>query len=340
MTANSSKPVALVSSNVRLFRSFFDQELRDRLAKAITPKRSAAATITPAFRSSLRDSRILITTWDSPSFFPEELLQWAPSLRMIAHCGGSVKTRFARSLFDRLVITNAPQPMARHVAELAVAFLLYLARDVDRYRALLRRSSNAIYEQLHSSGGGEQTILDSEIGMIGYGRIGRAIRELLLPFGVRLLVHDPYVDSATAPAQVRFAVLDEVLSASRYLIVAAGLTPETTGMLNRKRLLLLPKGAAIVNVARGAIIDIEALTPLVLRGRLRCALDVTDPLEPLPIRHPLRSSDYAIVTPHVGAISRSVRQEIALSVISGIQQFLAGRAVENRVTAEMLDRMT
>ena len=176
--------------------------------------------------------------------------------------------------------------------------------------------------------------------MIGFGRIGRAIHELLQPFGTRLLVHDPYLNPATAPPHVRFELLEEVLSASHFLILAAGLTSETSGLLNRKRLRLLPKGAAIINVARGGIVDMDALTSMVLRGRLRCALDVTDPLEPLPVRHLLRRAEGAILTPHVGAISRSVRHAIAGVILSDIQRFFSGEPVENRVTAAMLDRMT
>jgi len=102
----------------------------------------------------------------------------------------------------------------------------------------------------------------------------------------------------------------------------------------------LPKGAAIINVARGGIIDLDALTSMVLRGRLCCALDVTDPLEPLPVRHPLRRAEGAILTPHVGAISRSVRHAIASVILSDIQRFFSGEPVENQVTAAMLDRMT
>jgi phosphoglycerate dehydrogenase-like enzyme len=337
---SANRPNALVSSNASLFESFFDAGLVSRLTQLTDWQRNPARTVTPALRRTLRNAEVLITTWDSPPFFPEELLSWAPSLRMIAHCGGSVKTHFDRPLFDRLVITNAPDPMARHVAELAVTFLLYLARDVDRYRELLRRPSNAIYEQMHFSGGDEQTILGSEVGMIGFGRIGRAIHELLQPFGTRLLVHDPYLNPATAPPHVRFELLEEVLSASHFLILAAGLTSETAGLLNRKRLRLLPKGAAIINVARGGIVDMDALTSMVLRGRLRCALDVTDPLEPLPVRHLLRRAEGAILTPHVGAISRSVRHAIAGVILSDIQRFFSGEPVENRVTAAMLDRMT
>jgi phosphoglycerate dehydrogenase-like enzyme len=340
MAAKSARPIALVSSNVKLFTSFFDAERAARLTQLTLWKRSPARTITPELCNELRKAEVLITTWDSPAQFPEDLLDWAPNLRMIAHCGGAVKTRFARTLFDRLVVVNSAAPMTRHVAELAVTFLLYLARDVDRYRGLLRRPSNAIYEHMHSTGGGEQTILGREVGMIGFGRIGRAIAELLAPFGTRLVVHDPYVNPDTAPALVRFAPLDEVLSASHYLILAAGLTGETGHMISRKRLGMLPKGAAVINVARGGIVDLDALTTMVLRGRLRCALDVTDPLEPLPVRHPLRRAEGAILTPHVGSISNSVRHEIASEILSDMERFFAGRPVENRVTADMLGRMT
>ena len=340
MAQKSAKPIALVSSNAKLFTSFFDEERSNRLTQLTRWERTPARTITSALRRELSKAEALITTWDSPTQFPEDLLDWAPKLRIIAHCGGAVKSRFARSLFDRLVIINSARPMTRHVAELAVTFLLSMARDVDRYRALLRRPSNAIYQQLHLTGGGEQTIFNREVGMIGFGRIGRAIADLLAPFGTRLLVHDPYVDPATAPPLVRFAPLDEVLSASHYLILAAGLTGETDGMLNRKRLGMLPKGAAVINVARGGMIDLDALTAMVLRGRLRCALDVTDPLEPLPVHHPLRRAEGAILTPHVGAISRSVRYEIASEILSDMERFFSGQPVENRVTVNMLDRMT
>jgi phosphoglycerate dehydrogenase-like enzyme len=340
MAANSQKPIALVSSNARLFTSFFDAELAGRLSQLTLWKRNLARTMTPALRQDLSKAEALITTWDSPAYFPEDLMDWAPNLRIIAHCGAAVKGRFARSLFQRLVIVNSARPMTRHVAELAVTFLLSMARDVDRYRALLRRPSNAIYQQLHLTGGGEQTILNREVGMIGFGRIGRAIAELLAPFGTRLLVHDPYVNQDTAPPLVRFAPLEQVLSSSHYLLLAAGLTQETDHILNRKRLQMLPRGAVVINVARGGMIDLDALTSMVLRGRLRCALDVTDPLEPLPVRHPLRRAEGVILTPHVGAISRSVRYEIAGELLSDIERFFSAQTVNNRVTADMLDRMT
>lgn len=334
------RPRVLVSCNTKLFASFFGEDQQKVLAQLSDWHRVSSRTIDRRFDRRLKQAEALITTWDSPAFFPEQLLDWAPRLRVVAHCGGQVKTRFARSLFDRLVITNAAVPMTRHVAELAVTFLLYFARNVDAYRQSLRGRSNLIYEQMHVSGGGEQTILGREVGLIGLGRIGRAIVELLAPFGTCFRVYDPYVSDAGAQGRVRLCSLDEVLASSHFLIVAAAQTPETQGLLNRRRLRLLPRGAVVINVARGSLVDLEALTHLVLRGRLRCALDVTDPLEPLPLHHPLRRAQGAILTPHVGSISRSVRHAMADIVLQDLRRFFSEQPVENRVTAEMLDRMT
>ena len=95
-----------------------------------------------------------------------------------------------------------------------------------------------------------------------------------------------------------------------------------------------------IHIPRGGLVDLDVLTAAVLRGRLRCALDVTDPQEPLPLRHPLRRARGAILTPHVGAISRAVRQDIADIVLADLECFFSGEQVLNRVTTEMLDRMT
>lgn len=340
MSPSSTRPQVLVSSNAKLFDSFFGVDQQRYLTKVATWERLPSRTINGVFRKRLKEADGLITTWDSPALFPEELLDWAPRLRMIAHCGGGVKTRFARPLFELLTITNASAPMSQHVAELAVTFLLYFARDVDTYRELLRRRSNAIYEQMHILGGCEQSILGREVGLIGFGRIGRAIVELLAPFGTRFRVYDPYVSDIPADGRVQLSSLDEVLATSQFLIVAAAQTDETKGMLTRQRLQLLPPRAAVINVARGSLVDLDALTKLVLKGRLRCALDVTDPLEPLPVNHPLRRARGAILTPHVGSISRSVRQAITSVVLADIERFFSGQTVENRVTTQMLDRMT
>jgi phosphoglycerate dehydrogenase-like enzyme len=334
------RPRLVVLAPDALFRSFFDEARQRRLGRAYRWTRAGNRTLDRRLRVAIAEADGLVTTWDSPRF-GEELLRHAPRLRIIGHCGGEVKARFARPLFERLTITNAPGPMARYVAELAVTFLLHAARNVDTHRDALRRRSTAVYQRIHRDGVGEETILGRTIGLLGFGQIGRAIAALLRPFGVRLLVHDPYVSrAAVRRAGGRPASWPEVLASSRYLVLAAALTDETRGLLDRQSLRLLPDGATVVNVARGGLVDLRALTAEVRRGRLRCALDVTDPEEPLPRGHPLRRLRGAVLTPHVGAAQREVRARMADTVLDDLERFFDGRPVKNRVTTAMLERMT
>jgi phosphoglycerate dehydrogenase-like enzyme len=335
-----ARPRLVVLAPAALFRSFFDAAARKRLRRSFRWNRIAGRTIKGRLRAALRDADALITTWDSPRF-GEDLLRIAPRLRVIGHCGGEVKGRFPEALFSRLIITNAPAPMARPVAELAVAFLLYSARQVDGYRETLRRPSNAIYARLHRDGAGDETLHGRTIGLLGFGQIGRRIAALLEPFGPRLLVHDPYVAAreirraGAAPAS-----WSQTLTRSRDLVLAAALTERTRGLVDAAALARLPDGATVINVARGGLVDLRALTREVRSGRLRCALDVTDPEEPLPPRHPLRRARGAILTPHVGAAQPEVRRAIASLVLDDLERFFRGRPVRNRVTPSMLRRMT
>jgi phosphoglycerate dehydrogenase-like enzyme len=334
------RPRLVVFAPRELFESFFDADRRRRLGRAFRWLRVASRTLGPAARRELGEADALVTTWDSPRF-GEDLPVLASRLRIVAHCGGEVKGRFAAPLFSHLTITNAPAPMAAPVAELALALLLHAARNLDRHRAALRRPSNAIYARLHREGAGEETLRGAAVGLLGLGRIGREIARLLAPLGVRLLVHDPYA----SPRDVRLSrgqrvSWPDLLARSRYLVLAAALTEETRGLLDAAALRRLPDGATVINVARGGLVDLGALTREVRSGRLRCALDVTDPDEPLPVRHPLRQSAGAVLTPHVGAAQRSVRLAIADTVMDDLERFFRGRPVRHRVTTSMLRRMT
>jgi phosphoglycerate dehydrogenase-like enzyme len=334
------RPRVVVLAPAALFRSFFDAPRERRLSRAFDWRRVAGSSVTPAVRRALRGAEALVTTWDSPRF-GEELVSLAPRLRLVAHCGGEVKGRFARALFERLVIANAPGPMAGRVAELAVTFVLMAARRVDDYREALRRPSNAVYVRVHRDGAGPETLRGRTLGILGFGRIGRETARLLGPFGPRLLVHDPYLaSSAVRAAGGEPASLARLLRESEYLVIAAGLTDETRGLLDRAALQRLPDGATVVNVARGGIVDLRALTAEVRSGRLRCALDVTDPLEPLPLRHPLRRMRGAILTPHAGAASVEVRRAMADLVLDALERFFRGERVKTRVVPRMLERMT
>jgi phosphoglycerate dehydrogenase-like enzyme len=333
------RPSLLISAGEELFASFFSRQAQQRLAHLFRWERQGTRKFTADFRERLSTAQALVTTWDSPHF-GDDLPLLAPQLRIIAHCGGEVKSRFSRSLFKRLTVTNAPAPMARSTAELGAALLLYCARNVDFYRSELRKRSNRIYDEMHLHGSSE-SLIGQTVAMIGFGRIGRALVDLLRGFDITWLVHDPYAPrSLSAQYPVRFVGLTRLLAQAELLVLTAALTEQTRGLLDQQNLARLPDGACVINIARGGLIDLDALRQEVQRGRLRCALDVTDPLEPLPLGDPLRTMKGAIVTPHIAGSGRQVREGIARVVLDDLERFFSGKKVENRVTAFMLDRMT
>jgi len=122
--------------------------------------------------------------------------------------------------------------------------------------------------------------------------------ELMRGFELKWLVHDPYAPrSLSQRYPVRFVSLQKLLPHAHLLVLTAALTEQTQRILDRETLASLPDGAAVINIARGGLIDLEALRKEVTRGRLRCALDVTDPQEPLPIDDTFRDLPSAILTP-------------------------------------------
>jgi phosphoglycerate dehydrogenase-like enzyme len=211
---------------------------------------------------------------------------------------------------------------------------------VDFYREALRKKSNQIYEDMHLRGGSE-SLIGRTVAMIGFGRVGRALVDLMRGFDVNWLVHDPYVPRSWAQKYpVKFVGLQKLLPQAHLLVLTAALTEKTRGLLGKENLARLPDGAALINLARGGLIDLAALKNEVRRGRLRCALDVTDPLEPLPVGDVLRTMCGAIVTPHIAGSGRHAREGIARVVIDDLERFFEGKSVNNRVTSSMLGRMT
>ena len=335
-----TKPAIAVLSGEELFDSFFDEARRKRLSRLARWKLHTFSKVNPAALATLEGAHGFITTWDSP-FLSLKTMAQLPSVRVIAHCGGEVKKRFESSLFRKLTIVNTPRPMAVPTAELGAAFLLYAARDIDHYRAALRTGSNRIYREAHITGGTGGLLFGREVGMIGFGRIGQALVQLLRGFNIQWKVYDPYASKMPSrDPHVQFDSLSGLLKRSSMLVVAAAATAKTLHLLNRDRLGMLQDGAMVINIARGSLIDLGALTDEVRRGRLRCALDVSDPDEPLPRNHPLRKLPGAIVTPHIGGGGRRTRHEMADVAIDELERFFRGEPVKNRVTVQMLSRMT
>ena len=319
-----------------LFEHFISDAERQRLSEVSDWTQYNDREDSPRLRTALEQADVLITTWHSP-FLRLEMFGPQPRVRLIAHCGGEVKSRVETKVFDHITVTNAAEPMAAPVAEMAVALMLTLVRRLPEYAAEMRRGQIRTNEYVSSG----ETIRGRTVGLIGFGRIGKAFARLIRPFGVELLVHDPgSSEEVFAESGGKSVDLDDLLRMSSVVVLAAGLTPESRGLLDQRRLSLMENGAFLINVARGGLLDPDALLSELRSGRISAALDVTDPLEPLPSDHELRQLPNVLLTPHIAAGGIEMRRALGEVAVSEVVRFCRGEELQNVVTREMLLTMT
>ncbi len=329
-------PSVLILTSDALFPHFFSGATIARLNGIVRWRRSTERRDTPELRQMILDADGLITTWHSP-FITVPMLGDSPRVRLISHCGGEVKSRMEEQVVDLVTVTNAPDAMAAPVAEMALAMMLSLVRRLPEYERRMR--AGEMVDNRRASEG--ETLAGRKVGVIGFGRIGRALARLLAPLGAALLVADPYCSTAdTAGLSASLVDLDELLCSCSVVVLAAGLTEKTRGMLDARRLGLMPDGAYLINVARGGLVEMYALAAQLRSGRISAALDVTDPLEPLPEEHELRRLPTVILTPPVAAGGIEVRSAMGAAAVEAVAAFFSGHAPANIVTRAMLSRMT
>jgi len=166
--------------------------------------------------------------------------------------------------------------------------------------------------------------------LIGYGSIGKEIERMLEPFHVKLT--RVARSARTGPTVHPVSDLDSLLPQAHVVILILPATPESTGLIGARQLALLPQGALLVNAARGPIVDTGALVDALNSGRIRAALDVTDP-EPLPEGHPLWSCPNLLITPHVGGSSPQFAPRALHIAADELRRYIAGRPLQNIVQA-------
>ena len=331
-----ARPRVLVLASDVLFSHFFPESALARLNEVAEWSQHAGRDDSPQLRAQIPQADVLMTTWHSP-FLRMSMLGTRPRVRLIAHCGGEVKSRMEEGIFDHITVTNAAEPMAGPVAEMALALMLTLVRKLPDYAAEMRAGLVRTNEYVSCG----ETVRGRRVGLIGFGRIGRAFARLVEPLGVELLVTDPCCTAETVAAHSgKLLGLDELLSSCSVVVLAAGLTPDTRNLLDKRRLGLMPDGAYLINVARGGLVDMDALLAELRKARLTVALDVTDPIEPLPSDHELRRLPNALLTPHVAAGGIEMRRAIGEVAVEEVVRFCKGEQLENVVTREMLAMMT
>ena len=280
------------------------------------------------FAMALTDDEEQVEIVDADAFlgWPEpEAIAVAQRLRWIHVPGMGIDSALrSPGLADSgVVVTNSPGAHTGPIADHAMFFVLSLAhqgrRLMDDQRA--RRWETESYErQLRDLDG-------SAMLLLGLGGIGRAVHQRAQSFGMQVSVIDP--TPTDVPAGIRevggLDRLDALLAETDWLVVTVPLTPGTRNMIDARRIGLLKKGAAVIVVSRGGIVDEDALAEALRSGRLFGAgLDATA-TEPLPADSPLWAMDNVLISPHCSAVTPSMWTQRQQTLEDQVRRFVEGR---------------
>ena len=172
----------------------------------------------------------------------------------------------------------------------------------------------------------------STIGVIGYGQIGREVVRLANAFGMRVLIHDPYVKG------IEQVSLDELLSQSDFVVPLAVATEETENLINAAALAKMKKGSFLINVSRGNLVDEQALEAALKSGHLGgCAMDVGRAPDQMPML-PLAARPDVIATPHIAGLTVPAIEHQSMETVAQAGEIVRGRAPKGAVNAEHWNR--
>jgi phosphoglycerate dehydrogenase-like enzyme len=290
----------------------------------------------PALADLFGRAEILLTGWGAPRL-DAAALDRMPRLRYVAHAAGTVKDVVTGAVWDRGIrVSSAAAANAVPVAEFTLAAILFANKGVWALQAHYRttRSWELWSNVVPGLGNYHKTV-----GLVGASRIGRRVAELLGPHDLEVLVADPYLSDAEAAALgVRLVDLDELVSTADVVSLHAPSLPETHHLFDAARLGRLPDGAWLINTARGALVDHDALEAELVSGRISAVIDVTEP-EVLPADSPLYDLPNVVLTPHIAGSQAAETQRMTDLAIDEIERFLAGEPLQHEVRRSDLDRI-
>lgn len=252
------------------------------------------------------------------------VLEDATSLQAILTVSGGwpPELDYGRCLARGIRVLSAAPGFAGAVAEMALGLALACSRDIARGDRAMRSSE----ERWLSAADGLETFLLSgkRVGFVGFGNIGRRLRELLEPFRCELLAYDPWLTDAHLRHEgVEPTSLEHLLACSRVVFVLATPTSENETLLSRTRLELVGPDAVLVLVSRAHVVDFEALADLVLAGRFRAAIDVF-PEEPFDPEHPIRTAPGVVLSPHRAGLVQEALWELGQMVVDDLEAIARG----------------
>jgi lactate dehydrogenase-like 2-hydroxyacid dehydrogenase len=253
-----------------------------------------------------------------------ELIASSPRLRAVSNYAVGVdNVDLAAATARGIPVGNTPDVLTDSTADLALALMLGISRRLAEGDALVRRADWVTWEPELLLG---RDLHGAVVGIVGMGRIGRAVARRLGGFGARVL---------QAGRAGGAAELERLLGESDFVTLHCPLTPQTHGLIGERALRLMRPTAYLVNTARGPIVDTAALAAALEGGRIAgAALDVTDP-EPLPAAHPLLRAPNLLVLPHLGSATHATRGRMADLAVDNLLAGLAGERMPHCANPEV-----
>jgi phosphoglycerate dehydrogenase-like enzyme len=330
------RPTIVLAMGERLKRYGFTADELDRLAHVgDLLDRDPLTSFDDDQRAAdlLAKADVLVGHWGCP-VLDDAAVAAAPRLRLFAYAAGTIKHVVSPAAWRAEVrVSTAAAANARPVAEYTLAVVLLAGKGAFATRERLRDSAAAAAVPRPIGN------LGRRIGVVGASRVGRQVIELLRPFDLEVVVADPYLDDdGAAELGVELVSLEELVETSDVVTVHAPLLPSTRGLIDAPLLARMKDGATLVNTARGAVIDQDALVAELATGRITAVLDVTDP-EPLPPDHPLLTSPAAFVTPHIAGAAGTELRRLADAVITEVERWTRGEPLLHEVRESDLDRI-
>lgn len=294
-----------------------------------------ATCLAPWLEEALPHARGIFSLLTIP--ITTELLARAPHLRVVSNMAVGVDNVDIAACTERgIAVGNTPGVLTEATADLTMALLLSLARNLPQASQDAREGR---WQTWAPAGWLGVDLSGASLGILGFGKIGRAVAGRARAFGMKLLYHDPTPQPAFAAAlDAKWVGMDELLSTSDILTLHTPLTEETRGLIGEAALKTMKPTAMLINAARGPIVQMDALARALQEGWIAAAaLDVTDP-EPLPPTHPLFRLPNCLIVPHIGSATQNTRRRMAELACENLLAGLEGRRLPNCVNPEVYDR--
>ena len=291
-----------------------DASLRERAARdGRFEIRDHAVRTEDELAAIVGDAQILVTR--SYNRVSRRVMESAPQLELIAQGTSGTDNIDADTARERqIAILSLPGENANAVAELVIGFMIAMTRTVA---ASTRELVRGVWNRYDCSSRHE--LAHFRLGIIGLGQVGSRVARLAQAFGVRAQAIDPYIADAAFGSVRRETSLEELLRSSDIVTMHVPLTPETRGMVGRAQIDLLPRGAFLINAARGEVLDQRAALDALAADRLGgLALDVFDPEPPAG---PFPDDPRLILTPHIGGCTWEAKAAIGEKLYEKICAF-------------------